>query len=333
MMDTKTPSQGLLIPGAPAAGNGNGGLLAPDNTEAPARRPGEGRKYFSFSQYTKFGLCPEMLLDPTDLGINDMITLIRFAIGLLSDLTAWIKEYRACGTEIPTHVRKECRYVAQACRVLSGSLHYYAYLVAELCEPGHIAADLRICNDPSATDEKRLAALERLVPLFVDGVYRRLRYGSRGDFHRSLRMGTPHLSPREALKSRIRSCLLVIAKEVCGSVTLHEFLVNGHRILHGKMDRALPEEVIGPWYHTAANTVEELTPDLHDPAPSPEVMAELELLPRATGLTPMERLVVYTAVRIRSALPREIAAHAGMSPKAVRVHWCYARRKLSSEQS
>ncbi len=141
------------------------------------------------------------------------------------------------------------------------------------------------------------------------------------------------MSPREVLKSRIRSCLLVIAKEVCDSVTLCEFLVNGQHILRGKMDRALPEEVIGPWYHVAANAVEELTPDRQFPGPSPDVMAELALLPRATGLTPMERLVVDIAVRLRSALPREIANHAGMSPAVVRVHWCNVRRKLRGEQS
>ena len=69
-METRTASQGLLLPGdaspdpgmkspPPAEGNTNG--LAPDNTERPARKPGEGRKYFSFSQYTKYVmLCQEM---------------------------------------------------------------------------------------------------------------------------------------------------------------------------------------------------------------------------------------------------------------------------------
>lgn len=36
------------------------GLMHPDNTEAPVCRPGDGRKYFSFSQYVKFGLCGVM---------------------------------------------------------------------------------------------------------------------------------------------------------------------------------------------------------------------------------------------------------------------------------
>jgi len=67
-MEQKTASQGLLIPGdaspdpglksPPPAGNTNG--LAPDNTERPARKPGEGRKYFSYSQYTKYAqICQE----------------------------------------------------------------------------------------------------------------------------------------------------------------------------------------------------------------------------------------------------------------------------------
>lgn len=77
-METKTVSQGLLLPNSPAAGAGdasptagaggappgplpNGNGLAPDNTERPARKPGEGRKYFSFSQYTKYAqICQEM---------------------------------------------------------------------------------------------------------------------------------------------------------------------------------------------------------------------------------------------------------------------------------
>lgn len=63
-METKTVSQGLLLPGdAPAAGNGgntNGSPIAPDNTEKPARRPGEGRKYMSYSQFQKYLMCGEM---------------------------------------------------------------------------------------------------------------------------------------------------------------------------------------------------------------------------------------------------------------------------------
>jgi len=46
---------------SPGNGNGTEGLILPDNTEKPARRAGEGRKYFSFSQYTKYVmLCGEM---------------------------------------------------------------------------------------------------------------------------------------------------------------------------------------------------------------------------------------------------------------------------------
>jgi len=257
-----------------------------------------------------------------------VIASVFFAIGLLKELTVQIESYRLRGDQIPKDMHNQCRRIARICPVLSGSLRCYASLLAELCEPGRLPADLLTCTDSTAPDDKRVAAMERMLPLFMDRFPWWLRRGSRNDFFRTLWEGAPHLSSSEVLKRRIMSCLVVVAREIRDSVTLGEFIAIGKGIMLRKMDGALQEDVLGTWYRTAAGPVEELSPDYQDNATLPETIADLKSLRSTPGLTPKEQAVIDTAVRIRSAVPSEIAVALGISAGAVRVHLCNARRVL-----